>query len=164
MEVSQDAEAALGRLLEEYHTASLATVNEDGSPQVSYTPVALDSRGGSFYLFVSELSAHTANLKRSGAASVMLMEDEKGSEQLFARHRVTFQGTVEAVERDSEGWDLACQTYGQRFGKLFDLLVGLKDFHMFRFVPSQIRLVVGFGAAYDVRGADWSELELLTGK
>lgn len=154
----------LERLLLDYQTASLATVSEDGTPLVSYTPVALESRGGCFYLFVSELSAHTANLRRGGGASLMLMEDEKTSEQLFARHRVTFQGKVEFVARDSAGWTGACEVYGDRFGKFFELLVGLKDFQMFRFVPEDIRLVVGFGAAYQVTGKDWSDLELLTGK
>ena len=53
---------------------------------------------------------------------------------------------------------------GERFGKLFEMLAGLKDFHMFALTPETIRLVVGFGAAYEVSGPGWSQLTLLTGR
>ena len=41
------------------------------------------------------------------------------------------------------------------------MLAGLKDFHMFALLPEDIRLVVGFGAAYRVEGPAWDELTLL---
>lgn len=160
-EKQKDAHETLHRLLKEYKTASLATVDGEGQPQASYTPVALDRPGGSFYLFVSELSAHTANLRTQQTASLLLMEDELSSKQLFARNRVTFGGSVEPIARDSEGWAEACLIYGAKFGKFFELLVSLPDFQMFRFRPEDIRLVVGFGAAYQVTGEDWSELTLM---
>ncbi len=152
------------RLLAEYKTASLATVSADGTPQASYVPTALDAQRR-FLFFVSELSEHTANLQQSGRASLMLIEDEARSEQLFARNRLTVNGTVEAIARDSgEPWERASAVYGERFGKLFSMLSGLKDFHMFALTPADIRLVVGFGAAYAVSGVGWDQLELQTGK
>ncbi len=159
----QQARQKLSELLENYRTASLATVSSEGQPHASYLPIAPQGREG-FYLFVSELSSHTANLREQGRASLMLIEDEATSEQIFARNRVTFEGTVRAIPRDGPGWGSACQVYRDRFGKFFDLLVGLKDFQMFWLEPQSVRLVVGFGAAYRVGGQDWSELELLTGK
>lgn len=154
----------LDRLLQEYKTGSLATVSEAGLPQVSYVPVALDPERKRFLLFVSELSEHTANLRQSGRASLMLIEDESRSDQLFARNRATFSGSVVLLARSDDEWEAAAAIYGARFGKLFDLLVGLKDFHMFSFSPQDIRLVVGFGAAYQASAHDWRELTLLTGR
>lgn len=153
----------LARLLSEYRTASLATVSSAGLPQASYVPVALDG-SKRFLFFVSDLSEHTANLRDSGRASLMLIEDEGRTEQLFARNRATFSGTVQPVPRDAPEWEAAASTYGERFGKLFEMLAGLKDFHMFALTPETIRLVVGFGSAYEVSGPGWSQFILLTGR
>ena len=160
-EKPQPAEV-LARLLDEYRTGSLATVSVSGLPQASYVPVARD--GQRFLIFVSELSEHTANLRETGHASLMLIEDEGRSDQLFARNRVTFSGPVHAITRPGADWDAAALVYGARFGKLFNMLSGLKDFHMFSLVPEDVRLVVGFGAAYQVTGSNWEEQTLFTGR
>ena len=154
---------AMERLLSEYKTATLATVNTAGEPQVSYSPTALDQERN-FYLFVSELSEHTANLQNCDQISLLLIEDESRSNQLFARNRLTVKGRVVPVPRESDGWETAASVYRSRFGKFFDQLAQLRDFHMFRVVPRSARLVVGFGAAYEVSVEDWSRLRLLTGK
>lgn len=153
----------MARLLAEYKTASLATVGPTGQAHASYVPVAQDGTAR-WLFFVSDLSEHTENLRRNGQASLMLIEDESRSEQLFARNRITFSGPVHAIARESEQWESVAAIYGERFGKLFSMLSTLKDFHMFGLTPEEIRLVVGFGAAYRVTGPGWEHLELLTGK
>lgn len=156
-------EQELARLLESYQTASLATVTPSGAPQVSYVPVAIDEKRR-FLFFVSELSEHTGNLKANPLASLMLIEDEGKSGQLFARNRLTLNGKVESIARDSDQWTAASTCYRERFGKFFDMLSGLPDFHMFRLTPEDIRLVLGFGSAYQITGSKWEELTLLTGR
>lgn len=151
------------RLLAEYKTASLATISSTGVPLASYVPLALDGRRRLLF-FVSELSEHTANLSSSTRASLMLIDDESRTEQLFARNRLTFNGTVTRIGRDHLDWPAVSAAYGDRFGKFFSMLSGLNDFHMFALTPDEIRLVVGFGAAYRVSGAGWDEFELLTGR
>lgn len=163
IERQKAALTTLERLLAEYRTASLATTDHSGSPHASYVPIAVDSEHN-FYLFCSELAEHTVNLQSQGRASLILLEDESRSTQLFARNRLTVDGTIEPIGRDAQGWTQAAEVYRERFGKLFDQLVGLKDFHMFRLRPQGARLVVGFGAAYRVGLPDWTSLELLTGK
>ena len=56
----------------------------------------------SFYIFTSQLAAHTANLQRSEQAGVMLIEDEAATTQIFVRRRVTFQCRASLIGRDSE--------------------------------------------------------------
>lgn len=159
----KEAFDVMARLLNEYKTASLATTNSEGNPQVSYSPTAVDD-DHNFYLFLSELSDHTGNLQSNPGISLMLIEDEARSGQLFARNRLTVTGTASIIERESRLWSSAGQIYRARFGKFFDQLSQLKDFHMFKIVPNQARLVVGFGAAFEVNLLDWSDLRLLTGK
>ena len=158
-----EALEAMERLLNEYKTATLATVNALGEPQASYSPTATDG-DRNFYLFLSELSEHTANLQSCDQISLLLIEDENRSNQLFARNRLTVEGQAVPVPREGEEWERAASVYRSRFGKFFDQLAQLRDFHMFRVVPQNARLVVGFGAAYEVSIEDWSSLRLLTGK
>lgn len=160
-EKKDKARQALSHLLHEYKTASLATTFEGGGPHVSYTPVAIDE-AKNIYLFVSELSQHTANLQRERRASLMLIEDEQASTQLFARNRLTLDGQAQQIDRDHGAWPHAAETYRARFGKFFDQLAQLRDFHMFRFEPEAARLVVGFGAAYQLGLPDWDSFTLLT--
>ena len=94
----------------------------------------------------------------------MLIEDESKSTQLFARNRLTLNGDVTEVGRETEEWSQASDVYRERFGKFFDQLSTLRDFHMFCFRPKTARLVVGFGAAFEVGLPDWTDLTLLTGK
>lgn len=162
-EKETQARETLKSLLRDYKTVSLATVDAKGNPQVSYTPAAVD-KSRNFYLFVSELSEHTGNLQSSGQASLMLIEDESKSTQLFARNRLTLNGDVTEVGRETEEWSQASDVYRERFGKFFDQLSTLRDFHMFCFRPKTARLVVGFGAAFEVGLPDWTDLTLLTGK
>lgn len=154
---------ALQHLLKHYKTASLATVDQTGAPLASYAPVAVDEKHR-FYLFVSELAEHTANLLRGGPLSLLLIEDESSSKLLFARSRLTLAGGVSKIERGSERWDEAAGVYRERFGKFFDQLATLPDFHMFCFEPQTARIVVGFGAAFEIGLPDWNKLTLLTGK
>ncbi|MEB3313462.1 MAG: pyridoxamine 5'-phosphate oxidase family protein [Cyanobacteriota bacterium] len=80
--------AAYQALPSQLKSLMLATVNPDGSPQASYAPYLMDA-DRQFYIFVSGLSAHTANLLRTGQASVLLIQDEGQSPQVFARQRLS---------------------------------------------------------------------------
>lgn len=153
---------ALQHLLATYQSASLASLGQNGWPLASQVAWALDEERR-FLFFVSDLSEHTANLKACPRASLLLMEDEGRSPQVFARPRATFTGEVVAIPREGAAWTAAAQVYGARFGKLFDVLRGLPDFHMFALCPREVRLVIGFGAAYRVEGERWERMTLLTG-
>lgn len=146
------ARAIYEKLLTEQRSAMLATVNADGWPLASYAPFALD-QAKNFYLFVSTLSQHTANLARSGQASLMLIADEAQSLQVFARQRLTFSCRATPLARDSEAWSGASLLYEARFGDFFQLVRDFSDFQMFRLTPEQGWLVAGFGQAYEISGA-----------
>lgn len=144
-------------LLTSHQSIVLATVNEDGSPLASYAPYAVDS-AKNFYIFVSTLAHHTSNLLRSDQASLMVIADESETQQIFARERLTFACHVEELSRDTSDWEHAAQLYGARFGDMFKLIRGFKDFRMFRLVPKDGSLVVGFGQAYAIHGDSLDEL------
>ena len=154
---------ARDQLLNELRSASMATVTSAGSPYVSYVPVA-QGEDRVLYLFVSDLTGHTANLKSNRQASLMLVADESESQQIFARRRLILQGSASLIGRDDTEWAQAEEVYGNRFKDMFKLLKTLKDFHMFAFRADTVKLVLGFGQAYMLEGANWDEPRQLGGK
>lgn len=152
-----DAYRAYERLLTHQQSLVLATVNKDGSPLVSYAPYIVNEHKR-FYIFISQLAAHTANLQHSGQASLMLIEDEATATQLFARQRLTFQCRATPVARHSLEWNLVMVQYRDRFGAIVELLESLPDFQLFQLTPTSGQLVLGFGQAYELSGAQWGIL------
>ena len=137
----------------------LATTNPDGSPLTSYAPFIVNEQR-QFYIFTSQLAAHTANLQRTGPARVMLIEDEAATPQIFARQRVTFQCRTSHILRDSDKGAEALVDYEARFGKMVGLLKSLPDLQPFKLQPQSGSLVIGFAQAYPLSGEQFEIIAL----
>jgi heme iron utilization protein len=135
----------------------LSTVNPDGTPHASYAPYILDSTY-QIYILTSGLSAHTPNLLRTGQASVLIIEDEGQSQQVFARQRLTYDCQVSLIERGTERWETHLQAMADQFGEIIQMLRQLEDFQLFCLSPQGGRFVMGFGAAYAVDATNLSQL------
>ncbi|MEO1593552.1 MAG: pyridoxamine 5'-phosphate oxidase family protein, partial [Cyanobacteria bacterium J06632_22] len=140
-----------------------STISEDGKPHASYAPFVIDAQKN-IYIFVSGLSAHTANLKALKRASVLLIEDESKTEQIFARRRLAYDCIAQVIQRDEESWSAIASQFADRFGNIIDVLKSLKDFDIFQLKPQSGQFVVGFGAAYRISGEHLDQLEQSTGK
>jgi len=152
-----DAEADYARLLDECRSLMLATVGESPTPEASYVPFVRDEQGN-FYVFVSEMARHTANLRSGSPASAMLIEDEASAAQIFARRRATFTCQPEVLDRDSETCEATLKAFRERHGATVDTLAGMGDFHMVRLRPTSGRVVLGFASAYRATGEHWNQL------
>ena len=136
---------------------SLSTIDENGQPHASYAPFVRDNPGN-FYVYVSELSRHTPNLlltSRSSAirpqsASILLIEDEGTSTQIYARKRIGFQCQVRQVYSAQPLHQEILSFFCDRHGKVIDLLTSLPDFLLFQLQPASGTFVKGFGQAYRV--------------
>jgi len=160
--IPQSAHSGYASLLSGFQSIQLGTVSAEQIPEVSYAPAVL-TESREFYIHVSELSAHTANLRTSQKASVLLIEDEETCEQIFARKRVTFACDATEVERDSAEWKDAMERFGEKFGPIMNHLKTMQDFHLIRLQPKSGRLVVGFGQAFDVIGNQMDQLTHVRG-
>tara|TARA_R100000027_G_scaffold43940_2_gene33051 strand:- start:964 stop:1500 length:537 start_codon:yes stop_codon:yes gene_type:complete len=149
-------------MLDSVQSIQLATVNADGFPTASYSPALLDE-DNNFYIYISEMADHTGNLMNNGRAALMIIEDEKTADQLFARKRVSFQAKAEHIASDSPEWEKILDLYVEKYGRVASHLKSMGDFHLFRLVPANGRLVVGFGRAYSI-SPDLSEVEHLKGE
>ena len=137
---------------QERRTLQLATVDEQGRPNVSYAPFVQNQDG--YFVLISEIARHARNLQVNPSVSIMMIEDEESSKQLFARKRLTFDAVASVVERDSEQWQQVIKQMQQRFGEIIDGLSQLQDFVLFNMKPEQGLFVKGFGQAYQVSDDD----------
>lgn len=136
------------RFLETHKTLALATLDEAGAPCISYAPFLLHD--GVFYIFISQLAAHTRHLQHQHLASVMVMADEGETRNLFACQRFSQAVVAEAVADNSLA-ELVLDNMQEVLGKTLGLLRGLSDFGLYRLVPQgNGRYVAGFGKAFDV--------------
>ena len=158
----KEAQERMMQLIEASRSAILGTVDGRGNPLSSYAPVWVDGENR-FHVYISTMAKHTSALRRSGKASVMLIEDESVSENLFARKRLTVDCSSEVIERDSGEWSKLMDTMESRLGETLGYLRNLIDFDLFRLTPTEGRLVLGFGKAYRVFGAGLNEISYVRG-
>ena len=143
---------------EKFRSVVLSTVSADGIPQASYAPFLSDA-DKNIYIYVSGLSLHTTNLKQTQRASVLFIEDEADTKEIFARRRLTYECTATVLPRDTTQWQTLIERFEQRFGNVIGLMKSLPDFQLFQLQPQTGQFVIGFGAAYRVNEDDLSLLQ-----
>ncbi|TBR38247.1 heme utilization protein HutZ [Marinomonas agarivorans] len=132
----------------------LSTIDSENIPHASYAPFGIYQQH--LYIFVSQLASHTQHLLQSKTASVLIIEDEAASDDVFARKRLSYQVSVIALERSDSLWTSIIDSMKQRFGDNMDVLSQLGDFILFQLTPVSGRYVKGFGKAYDLTGESLS--------
>ncbi|MEZ8342419.1 heme utilization protein HutZ [Vibrio cyclitrophicus] len=137
---------------QERRTLQLATVDEEGRPNVSYAPFVQNQEG--YFVLISDIARHARNLKVNPQVSLMMIEDEDDSKQLYARKRLTFDAQASVVERETELWTQVIGQMQERFGEIIDGLSQLQDFSLFNLKAENGLFVKGFGQAYQVSGDD----------
>ena len=129
-------------------TLLLSTLNLHQHPEISYAPYL--KRDGKFYIFISELAAHTQNLIAHSCASLLFIKDEQDSQNMFARERLTYQCSVSLIDKEYVDYEPLLDQMEAKFGNIMQMLRGLADFRLFEFTPEKGTYVVGFGRAYEV--------------
>ena len=142
-------------LITDSKTLLLSTRSKEGQPDISYAPYVQDE-AGTFYIYVSELAAHTVNLLQHKQAAVLFIRPEDQSPNLFARERASFHCAVDEIKRDSPCYIEQLGKLAQQHGEVVSLLSRLPDFHLLALKPESGRYVVGFGKAFTVVMDDFS--------
>ncbi len=143
------AKAAYALLINSVRTVMLGTVSETGIPNVSYAPFVMDE-AKNIYIFVSKLSIHTDNLQVNPKASIMLIEDETKSKQIFARRRLTYSCNATAIDKHSPEWEYITNKFDKRFGNIVYMFRNLPGFNIIKFTPYNGLFIMGFGTAYKI--------------
>lgn len=139
-------------------TLELATVSASGIPCASYAPFVC-SEGLSFWVFLSDLAQHTTNVRHNSSVSVMLIEDETSSPNLFARERLIAECRITRHDRGSSEYEQWIKKYKARFGSIVDTLAQLADFNLYNLTATDATYIKGFGQAYRISGTEMDTIE-----
>ncbi len=145
----------LAVLLHTQRVAALGTLDAQGLPFVSMVPYAIAIEPGVLVLHVSGLAAHTGNMERSPAVSVLVMRSEEAGEPVHALQRVTLSARAEALAPERALYAACRAAYLQRFPEA-EPMTELPDFRFVALHLQQARQVAGFGAA---RSVDFDTLQ-----
>lgn len=148
-----EKENALQNLLASQQTVLLSTASATGDPDLSYAPFVRDG-AGCFYIIISELAVHTANLSANPRAALMFIRPESETQNLYARERAVFQCQAQVVLLHDERYRVQLTALQNRFGEIVDVLRTLADFHLFALMPKSGSYVAGFGQAYTINPVD----------
>ncbi|PPD32666.1 MAG: pyridoxamine 5'-phosphate oxidase [Methylomonas sp.] len=143
-------------LQQSFKSTLLATVSDGGQPEASYAAyVKVD---GAYYIYISELSAHTQNLLANGKVCLLFIEDEDKAAHLFARQRVTYHGTANEIDRDTDAFDSIMNLFEDSFGVFMKQLQNMQDFHLFRIQLQRGSFVQGFAKAFTIEGNELEQI------
>lgn len=134
-------------------TLLLSTASANGVPDSSYAPFVRDD-AGVFYIYVSKMAGHSANLRTNPQASLLFIRPESESPQLFARERAVLNCDVQEIIRGDALYDDRIQRLQNKFGEIVGVLRTLPDFHLFALHPQTGRYVVGFGRTFGINVMD----------
>lgn len=146
MNQTSELKASILDLLQRYQSLVLATADQNGTPNSSHAPYLL--QGGNFFILVSGLAKHTANLLQSRRCHIQILADEQETVNPFARKRLSYLCAVEVVSPQSKDAAELLVLMRQRFGPTVDMLASLSDFQLLRLVPESGSVVLGFGQAH----------------
>lgn len=147
--------------LEPFQSATLGTLSENGYPFSSYAPFYYD--GKAIFIFISNIATHAQNIQRDPRASVLFIEDESQTEQIFARKRISLQCDATLIPREDSAFEPVMQEFIQKQGETLTMLMGMADFNLYRLTPIYGEATFGFGEAYHVGGKEMNQLVTRTG-
>ena len=145
--------------IHQFNSVLIGTSDTRGEPNISYSPVIYHN--SRFYILISQLSPHTGHLYERQTAALLFIEDERDSEQIYARRRLSFSCSAQPCKRDDLTWQTLIPLFRIKFGSIINTLTSLNDFVLFQLQPTQGRWVSGFGRAYRFSELDFREPEHL---
>jgi putative heme iron utilization protein len=157
----EKAQAEYASFPQEFQSVIISTISQEGIPNSSYAPFVIDD-ARNIYIYISDLATHTQNIYANPCVSILFIEDEAKSNNIFARRRLTFDCTATLIERDTETWNKVVDQFQERFGEMIEVLKSLADFRIFQLTPSTGRFVLGFGNAYKISGDNLNQLIHIT--
>jgi nitroimidazol reductase NimA-like FMN-containing flavoprotein (pyridoxamine 5'-phosphate oxidase superfamily) len=146
--MDQQSEQTLARLISETRVAALGTLH-DGAPNLAMVTYAVAEDFSSFYIHVSKLGKHTADMENDPRVSLLIAEtdDHRADPQTLAR--VSIRGTAEILPRTDPNYSQVKSIYLQRFPEA-EQLFSLGDFNIWKITPRGGRFVAGFGRAFNL--------------
>jgi len=143
--------------IKDFQSLSMGTLDEKGLPFSSYAPFVHTNH--KFYIFISNVAKHAQNLQRTPKASLLFIEDESKTEQIFARKRISLQCSSTMISREDQPFNEVMDIFKSKFSEdMVSMLMGMQDFNLYEFSTDYGEATFGFGEAYNIGGEYMEEL------
>ncbi len=145
------ADSTILPFIRPFESVVIGSIDGEEHPFTSYAPfVHHDHR---FYIFISDIATHAANLKRNGKASLLFIEDESQASNIFARKRISLQCASTLIPREETVFAAVKERFKAKFGEeMVVMLMKMQDFNLYALRPFTGEATFGFGEAYRVGG------------
>jgi len=148
--------------IRDFHSTVLGTLDENGLPFGSYAPFVHYEH--KFYIFISNVAKHAKNLQTTPKASLLFIEDESKTEQIFARKRISLQCSSVMISRDDAKFNEVMEIFKSKFSEgMVGMLIGMADFNLYELSTDYGEATFGFGEAYNIGGEYMEDLVARTG-
>lgn len=143
--------------IKDFQSVVLGTTDEKGLPFGSYAPFIHSEH--KFYIFISNVAQHARNLQRTQKASLLFVEDESKTEQIFARKRISLQCSSTMINREDVKFTKVMDVFKSKFSEeMVTMLMGMQDFNLYELSTDYGEATFGFGEAYNIGGEQMEEL------
>lgn len=139
-------------LLAATESSVLATLDESGHPYGSAVEHVLED-DGRILLLLSDLAAHTKNLRGDPRASLVSMQD--AGSPAVARSRISVQGPLSQVDKDPARVEAYTAVHNHS-----TTYVNFNDFHFFQMRVEKARYIEGFGRMDWIDAESWGQAEV----
>ena len=146
--MDQQSEQTLARLISDTRVAALGTLH-DGEPNLAMVAYAFAEDFSAFYIHVSRLGKHTADMENDPHVSLLITETDDGRADPQTLARVSIRGIAEILPRTDPGYAQVKNIYLGRFPEA-EQLFSLGDFNIWKITPKAGRFVAGFGRAFNL--------------
>ena len=89
MSESEKIQAEYEKFPKQFQSIIISTVNQQNIPNASYSPFIIDEFKN-IYIYISGLATHTQNINTNPHVSVLFIDDETNTNNIFARRRLNF--------------------------------------------------------------------------
>ncbi|EUJ47762.1 HugZ family pyridoxamine 5'-phosphate oxidase [Paenilisteria rocourtiae] len=127
-------------------TIVISSNDADGNPFISYAPFIRHE--GKLYIYISAIAEHYNFIEQNKTIQIMMLADEQGTKNLFARERLYFKCTAENIGNDN--LEAIFEKMTAIHGSQLIQLLRTIDMSIFELTPLDGRYVIGFGQAFTV--------------
>jgi hypothetical protein len=160
--MDRQALEAIREMMTVHRVLSLAVL-VDGDPEASLLPFALRPDFGAVYVQASGLARHSRGLQPGARVGVLIHDHDTPEDDPLQVRRMTVQATVAVLDRESEAFAAARETFVARFPGA-ELTLSLGDFNLYELTFGRGRYVAGFAQAFNLGPGTFKDVAQLEAK
>lgn len=154
----QNEKITLLNLLNNQKVSSLSILI-DSKPYVSLLPYVVKTDYKGAFVHASNMARHVKGMYSNATFSLLINMPDTAETNTFALPRVSFQGTVQPLGKNSEHYNDAKNIYLKKYPDSTELF-SFEDFNLYELIFDEARYVANFGRVFNLNKESIKDLGL----